>query len=213
MLSLLTTIIFVPLIKAYTQLQWISFIFSIIFFVWLIIVNNKYLRYGIPLLFSLLLIINIHYQFLAMPNKAKKYLPAIERSSDLKYLDGLKIAEFARLNTKSNDIFITPPNFGSFRTVANRAIIVDLQCFSFRSDRMVEWWDRVNDCYGPINPTASIIQKSDQLYKNYYTINDSKIEYLSNKYNANYAILHSNTQSSFPFIYDDGKYKLINLSN
>ena len=124
----------------------------------------KLIHYILPMLVSLLVFVNIGYELLPIPEKIKKYYPQIERSSDLKKNGGLEIAEFVKTYTDTADVFLTPPDFGSFRTVAHRSIIADLECFSFRSDRLVEWWNRINDCYGDFTDLSSNLMKSEKIY-------------------------------------------------
>ena len=69
---------------------------------------------------------------------------------------GINIVEYVKKNTEDDQIFIVPPNFGSFRLVAKRAIVVDRKCILFSDEGMLKWWERINDCYDLIEEIASV---------------------------------------------------------
>ena len=68
---------------------------------------------------------------------------------------------------------------------------------------MLEWYQRIEDCYGLV---------PSKFERNYKELKDVKILELSRKYDFNYAILYRETQTEIPVIYANSKYKIIDLN-
>jgi len=123
--------------------------------------------------------------------------------------DGAEIAEFAQHHTPQDAIFFTPPNWGQFRLLAKRAIVVDFKAFPFADVAIAEWYERINNCYdNPVGTGFLIIGNSTENYKN---ITDSKLLELSRKYNFTYAVLYSETPTNFNELFQSDKYKIVKL--
>ena len=125
--------------------------------------------------------------------------------------EGLDIVNYAQKNTSVNSVFLTPPNWGQFRLIAKRAIVVDFKAFLFSDKEMLEWYDRIIDCYGyPTNYGFSMIP---ELIENYKKITDKKLKVLTKKYNIGYAVLYQETDSDFDVIYQNKSFKLIEIKS
>jgi len=81
-----------------------------------------------------------------------KLRPKLSLQTDLND-DAIEIANFVAANTPENAVFLTPPDFGSFRLIANRAIVADWKSMPFQDIGMDGWWERMQDCYGVIPET------------------------------------------------------------
>ena len=174
--------------------------------------KNKLVKYYLPILGIIVLLLDISYSILPSPlNKLRKIYPSIDLSVDIYDNDGKEISDFAIKKTESDAIFIVPPDFGSFRLSANRAIVVDLKCIDASDKGIQNWWTRINDCYGELSSENSPEFNRKQIYENYKAINDDRLKYVSKKYNAQYAILYNETISSFGTLFSGKKYKIINL--
>lgn len=57
--------------------------------------------------------------------------------------DETSIAIWVKNNTPSDAVFLTPPEFESFRLIANRAIVADWKSFPFQEMAMEEWAKRM----------------------------------------------------------------------
>lgn len=123
--------------------------------------------------------------------------------------EGDLVAEFARRNTPEDAVFLTPLNWGQFRLLARRAIVVDFKSFPFADKAMLEWHKRITNCYG--SPTAMGFFMIDELNENYRYINDSKLRALSEQYDFSYVVLYSETSTSFNVIFQNRKYKIVEL--
>lgn len=119
------------------------------------------------------------------------------------------IAAFARAKTPAEAVFLTPPNFGSFRLQARRAIVVDFYAFPFQDAAMLEWRQRLLDCYGPTTLTG--FDAVDEMRNHYDVIRAEEILAVQQKYGAAYAVLFKKTPTDFPVLYQTQTYKLVEL--
>ncbi len=124
---------------------------------------------------------------------------------------GKEAAKFARQNTPEDSVFLTPPDFGQFRIVAERAIVVDFKAFPFSDAGIEGWYSRIISCYG--EPILKGFASGDQLNANYSQIDDGKIAILREKYDVSYAILFSKTTTDYPIVFVNDKYKIVDLQH
>ena len=130
----------------------------------------------------IILLFDMNYGFFPSPlNKLRKIYPEIDLTLDIFNHDGKEISDFALENTDPNSIFIVPPDFGSFRIAAKRAIVVDLKCIEASDNGIAKWWERINDCYGKLVTNGSVKEKRNQIYENYKLIDDDRLKYVSEK--------------------------------
>jgi len=110
------------------------------------------------------------------------------------------IIDFIKINTNKNSVFLTPSDFGFIRTEAKRAIVIDFKAFPFKETAILQWYQRIEDCYGLNKKTFE---------KEYKNLNDSKIAALQTKYRFDYAILYQETFTKNPIIYSNSEFKII----
>jgi hypothetical protein len=140
-----------------------------------------------------------------------KLRPKLSLQTDLND-DAIEIANFVAANTPENAVFLTPPDFGSFRLIANRAIVADWKSMPFQDIGMDGWWERMQDCYGVI-PETDRKKINTRMYSNYREISDSTLEYLSQKYGITYAVLYSQTQTGYRLVFASKDLKLVSLAS
>lgn len=119
------------------------------------------------------------------------------------------IAEFARKNTPHGSIFLTPPDFGRFRLVSERALLVDFKMFPFSERDIRDWRSRMNIAYGPVNGTGW--DALQVMQANYKLITDDKTRSLATEYKLTYAVLPTDTPTSLPIEYSNKFYKLVRI--
>lgn len=111
-------------------------------------------------------------------------------------------ARWARENTDRDAIFLTPYDFGEFRILGERAIVSDIKADPYKPlDRQI-WQERLFDSYGTDTSLFS---------QNYKNIDRSRLEFIKNKYNADYAVLYIETPSDLPLIYQNDMYKIVEI--
>ena len=128
------------------------------------------------------------------------------------------IARAARDLTPADSVILTPPTFGTFRVLSERAIIVDTRDIPYQEDAMAEWMDRIITIYG--TPDAAGLESQDfgvdeyeALDASYLAITDQTIRDLCASYSLTHAVLFSNTATDYPVMDDNGTYQLIDLSD
>jgi hypothetical protein len=210
---LFSSILFIsiPSLLAFTDHPGLCLFISIICLAWVLFVKNNYYKYIFPIAMVAVIFMDIMNPFLPLPNKIRKFYPQIKISYDI-YDDAAKgVSDFARLKTDKDAVFVVPPNFGSFRYSSNRAIVVDRKCILFDDKGLLDWWNRINDCYGDIPKTSSYLSMNSQMISNYSLISKERILSLYEKYNAKYAVLFSETETDFEILYKDQNYKLVSI--
>jgi hypothetical protein len=119
------------------------------------------------------------------------------------------VANFAKANTPSDALFLTLPKFGEFRTLADRAIVVDFVAFPFQDAAMLEWHTRMVDCYGTTDLLG--FNALPELNHRFHSITDDQLNTLTAKYGIDYAVVYSDTVTNFPVLYQTESFKLIQI--
>jgi hypothetical protein len=126
-------------------------------------------------------------------------------------IEGLQLALFVKDNTPENSLFLTPPNWGQFRLISQRAIIVDFKAIPFGDSSILEWYERMIVCYG--TPNKFGFSMIDELEENYRRISEENVNKITTKYNVDYAIFYSDTITNYPVIYENKIYKLVKIDS
>jgi heme/copper-type cytochrome/quinol oxidase subunit 4 len=120
-----------------------------------------------------------------------------------------EVARFARANTPPSSVFLTPPDWGQFRLLAERAIVVDFKAFPFQDAAMLEWRQRLLDCYGRTKATG--FSAIPEMTINYKHITDDAIITLQAKYGFAYAVLYAETKTSLPVLFTTDNFKVVEV--
>jgi hypothetical protein len=123
--------------------------------------------------------------------------------------DKLGVAAFVKNHTPQDAILLTPPKFGELRYTAGRAIVVDFKAFPFQDKAMVEWQQRLFDCY--IEPVFTGWAAEKEMMIEYRRLTDADIIALSQQYGFTYAVLNEDMESLLPVLYEDEKYTIIQV--
>jgi len=146
---------------------------------------------------------------------ADRYVPVLPRAVAPRFtladscgpLDA--VALFAKQSTPRGAVFLTPPDFGRFRLVAERAIVVDFKVFPFGDNAMREWRQRITDCYGTVS--ASGLDAVGGLDSNYSKTSIERLLGDARKYGAGYMVLHTGSTTALPILYQDSKFMLVSV--
>jgi len=120
------------------------------------------------------------------------------------------IAKYVRDRTPPDSVFLTPPDWGQFRLLADRAIVVDFKAFPFQGSAMIEWRKRLVDCYG--TPSAAGFAAISEMQANYRHITDDRLLQLRRKYGVTHAVLYSDTATSFPVLFAADGFQVVAVS-
>ena len=128
------------------------------------------------------------------------------------------IARAARDLTPPDSVILTPPTFGTFRVLSERAIVVDTRDIPYQEDAMAEWMDRIITIYGA--PVASGLESQDfgrdeneARDQTYAAITDQTIRDLCERYRTTHAVLFSETATAFPVLDENDTYQLVELGD
>jgi hypothetical protein len=128
------------------------------------------------------------------------------------------MARAAKELTPSDSVILTPPTFGTFRVLADRAIVVDTRDIPYQEDAMAEWMDRIITLYG--TPDASGLESQDfgreeyeALDAVYLGITDETIRGLCRRYSITHAVLFVETETAYPVLEEDDTYQLVEIND
>lgn len=117
------------------------------------------------------------------------------------------LEDWIRSNTPQEAIFLTPPDFYSFRLNANRAAIIDWLVMPFEPKGMIEWAERISNVSGIQNNSYSEITES-KANEGYKTLDDNRVKYLQQKYRFDYVVTPKNRTLTLPYLYSNDSYIL-----
>jgi len=211
-LSVISFLIVAVISAAFGRIEVVPFLFFLVIFGWFLLsglFKKRWVRNSVPIIILFLLVFESFFHFI-FPDKLSDYRPRIQYSSSLATIHGDGVADFARKHTEEDAIFLTPPVFGGFRLTAKRAIIIDFKSMPFQDSGMLEWWNRMNVCYGDISG-LSRNAGLEKMERNYRNISTEDIKNISEKYDADYSVLYRNTKIDLPVIYQDEYFKLVKI--
>jgi hypothetical protein len=120
----------------------------------------------------------------------------------------LELAEKIKGLTPNDAVLLVPPMFGELRYMANRALVVTFKTLPFGGKEMIDWKNRVFDCYGwtDLKGFNAVLYSFEPNYK---IIDTERLKILNYKYKTEYAVLYKETEVIFPVLYENSQYKLI----
>ena len=121
-----------------------------------------------------------------------------------------KIAQWVKLNTQKNSVFLTPPDFIRFRLIAQRAIVVDRLVLPLNKRGIYEWLVRMKDVSGIVSTEYKNLNE-DVFYRGYRNIDSHRIEDLKIKYNIDYAVVEKGVLLPYSILYNDNYYTIFDL--
>jgi hypothetical protein len=189
--------------ESLTLLSFLCFAF------FLLVTPGKRLRRGLPLVALLmlagLLAVDRHTTIPLVSRVLGRVRPVLTLEDGKS--DGLAVANFARENTPNDALFLSPPGFGGFRIVARRSLVVAFMSIPHQDWAMREYYERMNFCYGQSRGFLDI----PLLEERYRTISTEHIRRVGERYGATHAILHAETETDLPIIYQDESYRIVRI--
>lgn len=128
------------------------------------------------------------------------------------------IARAAKGLTPVDSVILTPPTFGTFRVLSDRAIVVDMRDIPYQEDAMAEWKDRIIALYGMPAPAGleneDFGRTIDQLLNaTYRLIDDQTIRAVCSRYPFTHAVLFAETPTMYPVLERNDDYLLIEVDD
>ncbi|MBP8974545.1 MAG: hypothetical protein KBH93_11775 [Anaerolineae bacterium] len=116
--------------------------------------------------------------------------------------DRVSVSAWVQKNTPPDAIFVIPPDWAEFRLDAERAVVEQFKTFPYQDENMLRWYERITDVYGDSITAMNM---------HYHGIDDARLCFLAEKYNATYAVLYHDTSSSLPVLYRNNEYRVVPL--
>lgn len=121
--------------------------------------------------------------------------------------DDADAARAARRLSPEGTLWIVPARLEIFRTLSERASVVDFTSIPFQDAKMAEWRDRIDLVYGPISGKGSAALR--QMTESYRQGIDWQA--VQDTYGATHALLYAETPWEGPVLYENGSYKAVEL--
>jgi hypothetical protein len=123
--------------------------------------------------------------------------------------DDADVARWAGAHTPADAIFDVPPGMGSFRLIAERAVVVDFKALPFPDAALREWHTRMRDAYGEV-PGGGFAALA-RMETNHRGVSDQRLDAIARRYGASYAVLYADTPTRHPVLYENDSYKIVAL--
>ncbi|MBL7196673.1 MAG: hypothetical protein ISS47_01090 [Candidatus Omnitrophica bacterium] len=127
--------------------------------------------------------------------------------------DWINTQIWARENTSSETVFITPPYLEGFRIHSQRGIAVEnkdggVSIFDIKF--ALEWWQRMN-VLGYNNLSITVLDFVPECKKAYNNLDEKEIIQLSNKYEADYIVTEKEKQLDLELAYQNDHFKVYSV--
>ncbi len=173
-----------------------------------------YLRNGFLMLFSLAILFfavktgkvqrlhRVLIIFVLIIGIVRSFIGGVFVTQDKEWVD---VQKWARYNTDRDDIFLVPPNMGSFRVYSHRGIVFDWKggtfalYFSWRYAK--EWWKRLQD----FHPTSYTPEALANAYRK-MSKNDKLV--LAKKYHSKYIVVSNPNDFKEEPVYSNTKWSI-----
>ena len=126
------------------------------------------------------------------------------------------LVDYVKNNTEEDAIFVIPHLMQNFRVTASRAVVAIFKTYPANDQGLAEWYQRLEDTYTCTNGTVHGFDTFVQGFKlasNYNDIGDACLIQLAAEYGADYAVLHAESATAFPILFEDNEYKLVRITN
>jgi hypothetical protein len=115
-------------------------------------------------------------------------------------------AAWARANTPSDALFLTPRTSQTFKWYAARGEVATWKDVPQNARGVVAWWDRLVDMYGRDSQTSS--WRHDSLTE----LSPERLEELGRKYGARYVVTEAEPPLPLPRVYTNSVYAIYRLN-
>ncbi|MBD3291737.1 MAG: hypothetical protein GF393_02340 [Armatimonadia bacterium] len=162
---------------------------------------------AVPLLLAGLVLLNARSPLPIVGDELQKATPEFTLSQSAAKLLG--VSQFVRGRTANDAIFVAPPDFATFRLTAERALVVDFKCVPFGDRALLEWYERLESCYGPLEGGGFPARR--RMQRLWAQVSDTRLLRIARMWDADYAILYATTPTSLDRVYEDRFYTVVDL--
>ena len=147
-----------------------------------------------------------------LPESVDNLLAKVYPKYDFKYKyddDLNELSQIILAETDKKATFIIPPYLSDIRFSANRAIVVDFKSIPYQDNALLEWRQRIRDCYGETELQG--FEAQEDFSTKFQNVKMSQLKAIQTKYNANYAIVEAINPIEENVVFENDSYKLIKL--
>lgn len=123
--------------------------------------------------------------------------------------DLLTLSQAIKKQTKNSDILIVPPHLSAIRFSANRAIVIDFKAIPYQDNALLEWRQRIRDCYGETDKSG--FEGQELLSEAFKSVTFEKLEAIGKKHQATFAVVEKENPIQENVVFENDGYKLIEV--
>lgn len=109
-----------------------------------------------------------------------------------------QVEDWARRQTSTGAIFAVPPSMSSFRSAAQRTIVVNYKAIPYEDEQMVTWFERLTDMAPVDLPARGDSGLQDRLDAAYESLGSDQLLRLADKYRFDYVLRRTALERSGP---------------
>lgn len=120
---------------------------------------------------------------------------------------------WAKENSSSEDVFITPPYLEGFRIHSQVGVVVECKDGAVANGDInfgIKWWDRMNDL-GYKNLSNTILNFVPECKRNYESLTEKEIINLSDKYGAKYVVVEKPKSFNLRLVYENERFCIYSI--
>ena len=166
-------------------------------------------RIAISANLSVMLIASLLYAFPAT-RQGFDYSMNIRRLAEQKS-DWVEACHWAKANTPTNALFVTPPGNEGFTYLSFRSNIGEFKINPDGPQYLSEWYERLRDLSGGELPKGKGFANNRLLNQAYASLSEEGLIALGKKYNAEFAVLPKSSAVQTNVIFENQSYKVVEL--
>ena len=116
---------------------------------------------------------------------------------------------WARDHAPPDALFAAPPDFGAFRLVGRRALLVDWKSLPFDDAAMRGWHERLVASYGETDRGGFAARR--ELDEAWRRVDDATLGALAARYGVDHALLYRETRTALPVLHENASLKIVAL--
>ena len=158
---------------------------------------------------ALLLIISLTFLV-----SVKALLPKDIQKLDFKR-DWINVQIWAKENTSTETVFITPPYLEGFRIHSQRGIVAEVKDGApgiYAIKFAIKWWHRMNDL-GYKNLSITVLDFAPECKQGYNALSEIQLVSLGEKYKVSYVVVEKPRELNFKLVYQNEHFKVYSIGD
>jgi hypothetical protein len=136
--------------------------------------------------------------------------PRITRSAEQRS-DWVDVCRWIKANGPTDTTFLAPPGLYGFTYLTDRSSVVEFKINPDGGQFLAQWYERLKDLSGGALPTVRGLAARRPLDRAFAGLDETQMLTLARKYNARAAVLPSSSKASFPVLYQNKGFRVVEL--